>query len=194
MTDPFRLKSTSRDNRFGLVSQRKMRSGFNDLIDNHPQFLIYIRRDFNFPHGDCFLSDTNSPDPSCSTCFGTGYKVQYEKHKCRRVAGVRFDLNQLEQHGWSHRNQTLIYTPRYYYPKVHDIYIEADWNVEPNQIESVGKPTSIFKIYKIDDSISIVENEVTYFMSTVTPYEFNLATLEQWLLTIQKTWTEKVVN
>jgi len=194
MTDPFRLTTTSGSDRFGLVSRRKMRSGFNDLINDHPHFLIYVRRNLKYPHGDCFLSDTKSPSPDCSTCFGTGYKVQYEKHKCRRVLNAKSTQEQLMDPGYMSKYQVIIYTPRYYYPRAGDLYLEVEWDVSIPYIESIGRPVNVIKVHRVDDAVAMMEDEVTYFAVGAIPYNFDGKNLENWLLTVQRTWTEKVVN
>lgn len=194
MNNPFGLGDFTEKDPFELTtSRRHIRTGFNSFVNRHPHFLVYIRRNLKYPHGDCLLTDTMSPTPECSVCFGTGYAVQYEKHKCRRVWVAKTSDEEVSIPGILSKYQVIVYTPRYYYPKTQDLYIEVEWDRPISEIETYGRPTSVVAIHRVDAIATMMEDEVSYFAVGVEPFNMNQTQAELWLQTIQKTWTEKVV-
>lgn len=193
MVDPFNLNKSKGFDAFSIGINKPLRAGFDKLIDDHPHYLVYVRRDMKYPHPDCYLPDTKSPDPSCADCFGLGYYVQFEKHKCRRALAVRDVQAPVEEFGYLAQYKYVVYTPRYYYPKRKDLYLEVEWDVSPRYIEDAGRPTNIIHAYQITESLAQLEDEVTYTCSGCDTYDFTVQQMENWLLTMSRVWVPKVV-
>lgn len=156
-------------------------------------WLVYIRRDTRYPSPSSYDPTTLSPDTDDQSTFGMGYQVQYEKHAVRRVIRAGTAQSPMEEFGYLAKFRTVIYTPRYYYPKSKDIYIEVEWDQEPPLIEQYGKPIRIINAYQVDEAIAFEDSEVTFFGCGCDTYNFTSGDLEKWMLELGQIWTPKKI-
>lgn len=192
-TDPFNLSSASNRNSFGLTKTSDIRSGFNTFISRRPNWMLYVRADQRYP---CPLGHdpaSRSPEVDCQKCFGLGFEVQYEKHAVRRVIVANQAQEQIEQFGYLAKYKTVIYTPRYYYPKAKDLYLEVEWSTELAKIEQYGKPTKLINAYQIDEAISFREDEISYFSAACDTYNFTAIDIDNWIKQLGSVYTPKRV-
>jgi hypothetical protein len=134
-----------------------------------------------------------SPDTDDPATFGMGYKVQYEKHAVRRVVRASDAQSPMEEFGYLAKFKTIIYTPRYYYPKSKDLYLEVEWDVDWRDVELYGKPISIVNAFQIDEPIAFREDEVTFFGCGCDTYNFTIGDQEKWLKDLGDVWVSKKV-
>ena len=178
---------------FSLGSPGGLRGGFNDFVGDHPNWMVYVRRDMKYPSPTAYDPHNNSPNTSDQESFGLGYKIQYEKHAVRRVVKATDASAPIESFGYLAQFHTVIYTPRYCYPKKKDLYIEVEWNVRWEDVEVYGKPIKIVNAFQVDDAISFREDEVTYMACACNEYNFTLENEDAWLKVLGQVWTDKRV-
>lgn len=61
-----------------------IRQEFEKFIDEHGFYMIFARA-LKPLHCHCWNSLTREANPTCNACLGTGYKLEYERHKVREV-------------------------------------------------------------------------------------------------------------
>jgi len=193
MSDIFNLSSSTSVDAFGLGAPAGLKSGFNSFIGKHPQWVVYVRRDTRYPSVTAYDPRSNSPDTDDQTSFGLGYKVQYEKHAVRRVIKASDAESPMEEFGYLAKFKTIIYTPRYYYPRSKDLYLEVEWDTEWEDIELYGKPINVINAFQVDEAISFNENEVTYIGCGCDTYNFTVGEQNNWIKELGAVWTSKVV-
>lgn len=159
-----------------------------DFVDRHGSWLIYVRRDTRYPHADCYLSDTKSPDPKCEVCFGIGYKIQLEKHKVRRSVAFKEMNSPNAPFGYQGEYNAQIHSRRDYNQRQLDLYFEVEWDVSLDQIEQYGRPTRIVDSYQIDETKTAMESGVTYRVCNIHQHNFQSPLFEDWLLTNSHDW------
>lgn len=191
-TDIFNVAKTNTVSPFGL-SKLGLRQGFNEFVGLHPQWLVYVRRDLKYPCTYCYDPTTKSPDPTCQECYGLGYVVQYEKHACRRVITAQSAQSPIEPFGYLSKYRTIIYEPRYYYPKSKDVFLEVEWDTEIDNIEIYGKPITLIHAYQVDEQVAFQEDEVTYIGCGCDTYDFNIDDMEKWLRKLGQQWEQKII-
>ena len=191
--DIFNLESGVTSNPFELSPSTALRESFNSFITDHPMWLVYVRRDTRFPSPTSYDPSTRSPDTDDRTSFGMGYSVQYEKHAVRRVIRAGAAQSPMDLFGYLAKFRTVIYTPRYYYPKSKDLYLEVEWDVEPPLIEQYGKPIRIINAYQVDEAIGFSDGEIVFFGCGCDTYNFTIGDLEEWMLQLGSVWTPKKV-
>lgn len=193
MSDIFNLTSYTKNNIFNLNDSTSLRTGFNKFIDKRPNWMVYVRRDPRYPSSTSYDPHSMSPDTDDPATFGMGYKVQYEKHAVRRVVRASDAQSPMEEFGYLAKFKTIIYTPRYYYPKSKDLYLEVEWDVDWRDVELYGKPISIVNAFQIDEPIAFREDEVTFFGCGCDTYNFTIGDQEKWLKDLGDVWVSKKV-
>lgn len=191
MSDIFGLTTSTKSDAFGLGNRGALRHGFESFVARHPFYMVYVRKDVRYPHSECYLSDTKSPDTSCQECFGLGYKAQFEKHSCRRVLVPREVQSPIEEYGYLTKHRCIVFTPRYYYPKSKDLYLEVEWDVEPNKIETYGRAVKIVTAFQVDEIVAMSEDEVTFCAAKCDTYDFTKQQMQNWLLQLGSAWSPK---
>jgi hypothetical protein len=193
MSDIFNLEIPPSSDPFNVGNTSHLREGFNSFINRRPNWMVYIRKDIRYPSPVSYDPHTLSPDTDDPTTFGLGYAVQYEKHAVRRVIRVKSAESPMEEFGYLAKFQTVIYCPRYYYPKSKDIYLEVEWDVELPYIEQYGKPIRIVNAFQVDEQIALKEDEVTYFGCGCDTYNFTIGDQDLWLKELGQVWASKIV-
>jgi hypothetical protein len=179
--DLFNRNSYSVVDPFNVGSGGSIKQNINHFIEKYPNWMIYIRRNLKFKCINCYDTPSLNPDSSCQECFGLGYKITFEKHKVRRVIRVQDAQSPLESFGYLSKYRTIIYSPKDYYPKSKDLYLEVEWDKSLNLIKTYGKPVNLIDTYQVDESIAFKESEVSFFGSGCGTYNFNIESMKQWL-------------
>ena len=185
MSSPF-LPVVKKEGGWGGTSG--ISSRVDDFIVKHPTWMVYIRKDQRFPHAECYLSDSKSPDPTCETCWGLGYKVQLEKHMVRRAIASQAMDSPLLSHGYTGEYPGFIYSSRRYYQQQTDVYIDVEWDVDIPLIEKYGRPTRIVNAWVVDESVMQKESGSTFMACKIQQSDFNLKFLERLLLNTHIDW------
>ena len=86
---------------------------YDDLMDAVGIWIVYTRSDHRFRCRECYNYFTDDSNVSCSSCFGTGYKVTLERWKVyytnrlSRAAGIEIPLT---RGGFSPEHMAYIFT------------------------------------------------------------------------------------
>jgi hypothetical protein len=150
--------------------------------------MVYVRADHRYPCACGYDPSTKSPISTCQDCFGLGFKVQFEKHKTRRVIVAKQAQQQLDEFGYLAEYRTVIYTLRYFYPRPKDLYLETEWDCRWEDIEHYGKPTNLIKAYQVDDTVAYAQNSITYYGSRADTYDFDFSLINGWLRDLGEVW------
>lgn len=167
---------------FNRAAGSELRDGFESFIKKHPNWMVYIRKNTKFKCPDCYNEPTQGPDITCKTCFGLGYQITFEKHPVRRVIPATIAQNQIEPFGYLAKYRSIIYTPRYFYPKSKDVYLEVEWDSNIDNIQIYGRPIRVISAFQIDQQIAFREDEVTFFGCGCDTFNFTYKDIEEWLL------------
>jgi hypothetical protein len=103
---------------------------FVNFIEEHPIQIVYIRRILGV-HCRCWNEKEQSANPRCPSCFGTGYSVKVELHKCRGMSAMApISQPQLLQHA----EPGSVAQPSYIFfmkpearPAIGDIIFDVEW-------------------------------------------------------------------
>ncbi len=191
-TDIFNLGGSRTTNPFGINPSIDIRGGIQEFINRHPNPMVYVRLDEKFP--SVGSDPTNgSPDLDDQTTFGMGAKVQFERHLTRRVINAGSTQDLLNTFGYLTKYKTIIYVPRYYYPKNRDLYLEVEWDVDWQEVEDKGKPTRLVNAYQVNEAVSFREDEVSYVACGCNIFNFEQVKLNEWIKALSNVWIPKIV-
>ena len=192
MSDIFNLQTAQNNNPYSLGTTTGIRGGIQEFINRKGIFMLFIRRDTRYP-SPLFEASQKSPNTDEQIAFGAGTKVQYEKHKVRRVQVAGTAQSPIEEYGYLAKFRTIIYCPRYYYPQSKDIYMEVEWDTTLDRIEEYGKPTRVINAFQVDEFMAFKEDEVSYIACGCDVYNFDLGELNKWVLQLGEVYTPKRV-
>lgn len=192
MPDIFNLEKQRNVNPFNVGVPGGIRGGIQEFIDRHGIWMLFVRRDLRYP-SPLFEASQKSPNADEQFAFGAGTKVQYEKHKVRRVQVAGSAQSPIEKFGYLAKFRTIIYCPRYYYPKSKDIYMEVEWDTPLDMIEQYGKPTKVINAFQVDEALFFKEDEVSYIACGCDTYNFDIETLNKWVLELGPVYVPKRV-
>lgn len=104
---------------------------FEQVIEKYGHDIVYVRRNLKF-HCECYSERSGGADVSkCPKCFGTGYKVSFEKTKVRRkITSVPESLVRARRNfdvGNVATTTYLYYMKKDMKPKQGDIVVEVEW-------------------------------------------------------------------
>jgi hypothetical protein len=193
MSDIFGIAQSVSSNPFAINEITGIRRGVERFISQHPNWMVYVRVDHKYPCGYCWEPESKSPDPTCDVCFGLGKKVQYEKVAVRRATPGREVQDPMQQFGYMSKYRLAVYSPRYYYPKAKDLYLEVEWDKDTPLIEQYGKPINVISAYQVDEVFSMKEDEVSYVVAGCDIYNFTLKNINLWVKNLGAVWVDKVV-
>lgn len=126
---------------------------FNLLMDQIGIWVIYTRSDHRFRCRDCYNYFTNDSAPTCSTCFGTGYKVSLERWKVyytnrvSRAAGIEVPLT---RGGFSPEFMAYIFTRNKNIPVEEDRVFIVEWDRSRDDVPKMeARPTRIVQALRV---------------------------------------------
>jgi hypothetical protein len=128
-------------------------TNFNNLMDKIGIWVVYTRSDHRFRCRDCFNYFTNDSAPSCSTCFGTGFRVSLERWKVyytnriSRAAGIEIPLTRA---GFNPDHMAYIFTRNKDTPVDLDRVFIVEWDVPRDDVPvRAGRPKRIVQALQI---------------------------------------------
>ena len=131
-------------------------TSYNEYIENHGQWVVYVRGDRRFPCPDCFDPSTESVDEDthCPECMGLGYKATLERMKVHVALDVKKTYATKSgmaaaYYGDVESSAGLLYSRAGSYPQYQDLVIETEWDVPYERVSAEGTPTRLLTTWRI---------------------------------------------
>lgn len=143
-----------------------LRTDINSILDDHPRWFLYVRRDLRFPCS-CFDPATKEGNSEHMECLGTGYKISLAKFKSREVvrgrANALSNSDSLLAPGFLLDYPQTFYCKRELYPKELDRIVSVEWDVDNKYIAKRGTPIRIDIVSQIGLVNNMMEDELSAF-------------------------------
>lgn len=164
-----------------------LHESFEALLDDHPEWLIYIRADRRFPCRHCYNEHTLEGDPQCRYCLGTGHVNRYQKvqgHSLTVGRTMSLARPPLEESGYLSENSFQCFFRRSDPPARLDLLCDVEWTTEAARVKRYGKPASLLGVYQINLVRALRwHGEIAFFSAHCRAHDFHHRFLEQQLLT-----------
>jgi len=106
-----------------------LREEFNKIIKKYGRPIVYGRCDRRIK---CVCTDSLNPSPLCKKCFGTGYKVVFQRCFVRSVSAsvpeALVGILRNEEIGFVQPDAWIYYFQYYVHPKAGDLILEVEWD------------------------------------------------------------------
>jgi hypothetical protein len=142
---------------------------FNDFLDQIGIWVIYTRSDPRFRCKECFDLNTRDSPANCSSCFGTGFKVNLERWLVYPSNSLNFPAPveaPLIRPGILSDTSTFIFSRATERPVVGDRVFIVEWNESRDLIvPRNASPVSIVQVLRIHFVEPLIAGQVIYYTS-----------------------------
>lgn len=169
-------------NPYGLATSG-LQSRFNSFLEKYPNYMVYARADRRFPCALC-LNNDQDPQPlvTCPFCFGLGYKLTLEKHQTRFYRQAMPDATPASPMGYLAKFPATVFTQQNNFPQKRDLYFEVEWTTPIDLVPAGGQIASLINAFSIQENFAERESSVTFIACGCSPFDFDRAVLENYLL------------
>lgn len=162
------------------------RKSFDNILRDHGEWGVYLRKDKRFPCLHCFKEESKSGDPSCIYCFGMFYKIDLYQVPMRHVFQPqqgRVEGEIIMSPGLSQMFGSKIYFARNVYPKDGDLWLDVEWDLQWEDLfKQKGHPVSLTQASELRPVNSQVWGPVTFHVAGLLPLGNDVSRLSEHLV------------